>query len=274
MRKVVLRGLFARKLRLALTLLAVALGVSLIVATYVFTDSINGGFDNIFAQTNKGTDVAITGKKQISLDDNQTQPTVSDAILAQVRRNPDVQLAEGGVFDVGLVLGKDGKRIGQGGAPNFIASRSPVKRFESFTVNKGRFPQTPDEAAIDLGTAKKQHWKLGDRVTVQAEAPRKDYTLVGFTQIAGVDSFGGATVVLLQPDEARRMLGKRGVWDSLAVAAKTGVTPVVGSMPASLSASAGNSRPEVDVSETKQMFLPANSSIVVMPELGFANATE
>ncbi len=225
MRRVVLRGLFARKLRLALTLLAVALGVSLIVATYVFTDSINGGFDTIFAQTNKGTDAAITGRKQISLEDNQTQPTVSDAILARVRRNADVQVAVGGVFDVGLVLGKNGKKVGAGGAPNFIASTSPVRRFESFTVSKGRFPDAPDEAAVDLGTAKKQHWKLGDRVTVQGEAPRKDYKLVGFTQIAGVDSFGGATVVQLVPAEARRMLGKTGAWDTVAVAGKAGVTP-------------------------------------------------
>ena len=225
MRRVVLRGLFARKLRLALTLLAVALGVSLIVATYVFTDSINGGFDRIFAETTKGVDVAITGKKAIDLSDEQTQPTVSDRILAKVRANPDVLVADGGVFTPGLVLGKDGKRIGHGGAPNFIASVSPVKRFESFTVSRGRFPASAAEAAIDLGTAKKQHWKLGDRVTVQGEAPRKDYELVGFTRIAGVDSFGGATVVQLIPQEARRMLGKAGVWDTLAVAAKPGVTP-------------------------------------------------
>ena len=44
MRKVALRGLFARKLRLALTVLAVVLGTTLIAGTYVFTDSINNAF--------------------------------------------------------------------------------------------------------------------------------------------------------------------------------------------------------------------------------------
>ena len=224
MLRVGLRGMFARKMRLALTLLAVALGVSLIVATYVFTDSINGGFDKIFAQTNKGTDVAITGKKAIDVGDNQTQPTVPDAVLEHVRRNPDVAVAEGGVFDAGLVLGKDGKRIGQG-APNFITSLSQVKRFESFTVKTGRFPVNADEAALDVGTAKKQHFKLGEKITVQGTAPRKDYTLVGFSQIAGVDSLGGTPIVQLVPAEARRMLGKTAKWDTLSVAAKPGITP-------------------------------------------------
>ena len=70
------------------------------------------------------------------------------------------------------------------------------------TAAEGRFPQTADEAVIDRATAKKEDFKLGDRVTVQGAAPRKDYTLVGFTQVAGVDSFGGATIVGLIPPEA------------------------------------------------------------------------
>ena len=60
MRRILVRGLFARKLRLALTLIAVALGVSLISATYIFTDTINHSFDNIFTESNKGVDAAVT----------------------------------------------------------------------------------------------------------------------------------------------------------------------------------------------------------------------
>ena len=77
---------------------------------------------------------------------------------------------------------------------------------------------------MDRSTQKKEHFKLGDKVTVQGAAPRKDYTLVGFTQVAGVDSFGGAVVIGLIPPEALRMLGKTG-YDTIQVAAKPGVTP-------------------------------------------------
>src|SRR5919109_896293 len=104
MRKVALRGLFARKLRLALTVLAVVLGTTLIAGTYVFTDSINNAFDTIFTVSNKNTDAAITPHKTIDTSDNGgTQPTVSPSLLAQIRRQSGVQSAGGSVFDVGTV---------------------------------------------------------------------------------------------------------------------------------------------------------------------------
>src|SRR3954451_3675688 len=225
MRKVALRGLFARKLRLVLTALAVALGVTLIAGTYVFTDTINRSFDRIFTESNKGTDASITPLKTIDTSNNGgTQPTVPASVLAQVRRQAGVQSADGSVFDVGTVLGRDGKRIGKGGAPNFIASVADQPRFDAFTVKEGRKPRTADEVTIDASTAGKQHLKLGDKLAVVGTAPRKDYTVVGFTQIAGVDSFGGATVVDMQLAEAQRMLGKTG-FDEIQVSAKPGVSP-------------------------------------------------
>src|SRR4051794_18852489 len=225
MRKVALRGLFARKLRLILTALAVALGVTLIAGTYVFTDTINRSFDRIFTQSAKGTDASITPKQTIDVSNNGgTQPTVSPAVLAQARRQPGVQSADGSVFDAGTVLGKNGKRIGKGGAPNFIASIADQPRFNAFTIKQGRKPQNADEVAIDASTAKKEKFKLGDKIAVVATAPRKDYTLVGTTQIAGVDSFGGAVVVDMLLPEAQRMLGKRG-FDQIQASAKSGVSP-------------------------------------------------
>src|SRR3954469_25227505 len=107
MRKVALRGLFARKLRLVLTALAVALGVTLIAGTYVFTDTINRSFDRIFSESAKGTDASITPRKTIDTSNNGgTQPTVPAAVLTRVRQAPGVQSAAGSVFDVGTVLGK------------------------------------------------------------------------------------------------------------------------------------------------------------------------
>jgi putative ABC transport system permease protein len=225
LRKVALRGLVARKLRLVLTALAVALGVTLIAGTYVFTDTINSSFDRIFSESAKGTDASVTPRTTIDTSDNGgTQPTIPQSVLDQVRRSPGVQSADGSVFDVGTVLGKDGKRIGKGGAPNFIASIAQQPRFDAFTIKEGRQPRTADEVTIDASTAKKEDFELGDKLAVTATAPRKDYTLVGITQIAGVDSFGGATVVSMELREAQRMLGKDG-YDQIQASAKPGVTP-------------------------------------------------
>jgi putative ABC transport system permease protein len=226
MRRVTVRGLLARKTRLALTALAVALGVTLIAGTYVFTDTINRSFDRIFTQTNKGTDASLTPHEAVKQDNGNgaTLPTIPPSVLAQVRRQPSVAAAEGSVFDTATVLGRNGKRIGSGGAPNFVGSVAALARFQGFTISDGRLPRTAGEAAIDTATARKEHWRLGDRVAVQGAAPRKSYTIVGLTKIAGVDSFGGATAVDLILPEAQRMLGKPG-FDEIHVAAKSGVSP-------------------------------------------------
>src|SRR5919202_823765 len=224
MRKIALRGLFARKLRLALTALSVALGVTLIAGTYIFTDTINSSCDRIFSESNKGTDASVTPRRAIDTSNQGgTQPVVPPSVLAQVRRQPGVASAAGSVFDAGTVL-VDGKRVSSGGAPNFIASVADQLRFDAFQVVQGRKPATPDEATIDASTARRKHIRVGDKIAIVATAPRKTFTVVGITQIAGVDSFGGATVVDLLPPEAQRMLGKRG-FDQIQAAARPGVTP-------------------------------------------------
>jgi putative ABC transport system permease protein len=224
--KVATRGLLARKLRLALTVLAVVLGTTLIAGTYVFTDSINNAFDTIFTVSNRGTDAAITPHKTIDTTNNGgTPPTVSAEVLDKVRQSPNVANAEGSVFDAGTILGKNGKRIGAGGAPNFISSVADVPRFQGFTLKTGRRPQNADEATIDAATADKEGWKVGDKVCAVATSQRKCYTLVGTTQIAGLSSFGGAAVLDLVLPEAQRMLGKGTGFDEIQVAAKPGVKP-------------------------------------------------
>jgi putative ABC transport system permease protein len=225
MGKVAIRGLFARKLRLALTVLAVVLGTTLIAGTYVFTDSINHAFDTIFTTTNKGTDAAITPHQTIDQSNNGgTLPTVPDSVLQQVKSSPGVAEAAGSIFDSGTILGNNGKRIGKGGAPNFIASVADVPRFRSFTVVSGRRPANANEATIDKATADKEHWKIGSHVCAVATAARKCYTIVGTTEIAGTN-LGGAAVLDVVLPEAQRMLGKGSSFDEVQVAAKPGTSP-------------------------------------------------
>ena len=49
--RIALRSLWSRKLRTVLTLLAILLGVAMISGTYVLTDQINKGFDDIFKKS-------------------------------------------------------------------------------------------------------------------------------------------------------------------------------------------------------------------------------
>ena len=225
MRKVALRGLLARKTRLALTAMAVALGVTLIAGTYVFTDTINRSFDRIFAEAYRGIDVVVTPNDEIETADG-VSPPMDAQVLERLRSVPGVDRAEGEVFDgSGVILGDDGAPISTTGAPQFIASATADERFRAFEASEGRVPSAAGEVALDKATAEREGFAVGDRVGLQGDAGRKDYTLVGVVQVAGVDSFGGASVALLTLPEAQRMTGKVGQFDQIDLAATPGTSP-------------------------------------------------
>jgi putative ABC transport system permease protein len=223
MRKIAIRGLLARKVRLALTALAVALGVTLIAGTYIFTDTINKSFENIFVQSNKGTDVALSPNNDLSGDEDP--PPIPGSVLKKVEAVDGVAQAEGSVFSQGGSFRKaDGSKL-KGQGFNAIAGAHDIQRFESFAATQGHLPTTADEVAIPKGTAETNHFKVGDKLQIADEAPKKLYTISGIVTISGVDSFGGGVIAVLTLPEAQRMTGHGDAYDEIEVAAKPGVTP-------------------------------------------------
>ncbi|CAB4926166.1 unannotated protein [freshwater metagenome] len=224
MGRVVLLGLLSRPLRLILTLLAVALGVALISATYIFTDTIGTSFDRLFQETTKGTDAAITARQGLSTgDQGGTARTVPRSVLERVRADPQVAVAEGSVFEIGTVLGRDGKPL-SGAAPSFIASVAQSPRFQSFELDAGRFPRVAGEALLDKATADRRGFRVGQTIGVQGQTGRVNLRITGIGSIAGVSSFGGSTVVAVTLAQALTLTGKDG-FDAISAAAARGVTP-------------------------------------------------
>ncbi|HYF26941.1 MAG TPA: FtsX-like permease family protein [Baekduia sp.] len=224
MLKIALRGLLARRLRLVLTLAAIVAGVMLVSGTYVFTDTINRSFDRIFSASYAGIDVAVTRPDRPESEFTDSPPLPA-ALVDRIRGVEGVEAVEGALFDEGTVLGKDGKRINEGGgAPNFITSVSTFEDFSAVEVPEGRLPQRPGEAAIDKATADREGFDVGDPIDVQGAGERETLRIVGVTKVAGVDNFGGATILATTLPEAQRLLGNPG-YDEIDVAAEQGLTP-------------------------------------------------
>ena len=220
-----LRGMLARRLRLALTALAIALGVTLVSGTYVFSDTINHAFDRIFAASYARTDAVVTPRQDEGLGDNGGAPSLPASVLDQVRRADGIAEAEGRIFTPGaVVLDRAGKRINHGGAPQFIASIHQDARFSAVRYVQGRPPRDAGEVALDKQTAQRGHFHIGDQVAIQGFTPLKRYTLVGTTEIAGV-GFGGASVSAFVLPEAQRLAGRRGRFDEIDASADRGVAP-------------------------------------------------
>src|SRR3954447_7719271 len=163
-----LKGMLARKLRTALTALAIVLGVTMVSGTFVLTDSIDKAFDSIFSSVYQGTDATITGKSAFDLSDGSgtTAPPFDESLQPEVQALPGVAAAIGGVAGEAQLIGKNGKAIVFGGAPNLGFSVDPDQpEFNTLTLEQGAWPGA-DEVVIDVSTASKKDFSVGDTIGI------------------------------------------------------------------------------------------------------------
>jgi putative ABC transport system permease protein len=223
MTQLVLRGFLQRKLRVALTAIAIALGVALMAGTYILTDTINQSFAGIFKTAAKGDSVVVSPSEALGNRTQTETSPITEQMLARVRSTPGVAQAAGGIFTEGTFLDTKRKRLTSGHAPGFISAVVPP-RFESFKPVKGHLPSGAGEVAIDEATAERKDVKIGQQIIVAGRAAARRYTVVGIVKFAGGESFGGAGVALLTLAEAQRVVGEPGRFDQLDVAAAAGVS--------------------------------------------------
>jgi putative ABC transport system permease protein len=228
--KVALAGLARRKLRAALTAIAIVLGVTMISGTYVLTDTIQSAFSTVFTQANKNSDAVVSGKSAVSSNDNggndPSTPSLPQSLLTKVQSLPQVAQASGGISDSAQLVGRNGKVISRGGAPGLAFSYSPQgQRFNPLTLTAGGWPTGPNQVVIDADTASKDNFKVGDQIGVVARGPVDRFRIVGTAKFAGVSSLGGATMAIFSLPTAQRIFHKVGRLDSISVAAKSGTSP-------------------------------------------------
>jgi putative ABC transport system permease protein len=159
------RNLWERKLRAALTSLAIVLGVMMVAGTYVLTDTIDRSFERIFTESNEGVDAVVNRAEAI--DSEQIQPPpFSDQVLDRVRGVDGVAAAAGGISDPQVsIVGADGETLGGNGAPSLGFSVLP-ERFDPLTYVEGGRPAADDEVVIDKASADDEGFEVGDDVRI------------------------------------------------------------------------------------------------------------
>lgn len=230
MTRVALKGLAARRLRAALTALAIVLGVALVAGTYVLTDSITGAFTSIYQNIYRGTDASITGRNAIgagvngSVGASQAAPSFSQSLLTQIRALPDVRQAVG---DVGgsVQLIKNGHAISFGGAPTLGTSVEPkYPQFTALHLVSGHWPG-PQQVVVDTSTASRKQLRPGQSIGVQGLGQVQTMQISGLVRFGPSNAMGGATLAGFQLATAQRLTGKIGRLDGIRVSARAGVSP-------------------------------------------------
>ncbi len=212
----------ARKLRTALTGFAVVIGVAFVAGTFVFTDTIDASFKDLFERASKGTDVSVQSRLAVE-EDFATPPPMDASTLERVQSVDGVEEAAGFVSADASLLDPDGEPITSNGPPTLLLSTGP-ERFDPFTYTEGGPPGGDDEVAIDKATADEYDWGEGDTVTVAAREPQKQYTVSGVARLGDSDNLAGSRMVLMTLPEAQRVLREDGYHD-ISVAASPGTSP-------------------------------------------------
>ncbi|MGE5291658.1 MAG: ABC transporter permease [Micromonosporaceae bacterium] len=205
--KVTLRNLAAHKVRLALTALAVMLGVSFVAGTLIFTNTLQNTFNALFAQVGRGTDVVVRGTAAFTGEQGQTdRRPVPDNLVAEVRKVPGVAKALPGIVGYAAVVGRSGKVVANTGPPTIGVAWRTDPELSPLRLTAGRGPRSPGEVAIDSVTAGKAGFRPGDEVKILTRGPARTMKLVGIFQFGSLGNLAGATLTAFDPAIAARLL--------------------------------------------------------------------
>jgi putative ABC transport system permease protein len=212
--KVTLRNLASHKLRLALTAVAVILGVSFVAGAMILTDTMSKQFDDIFAKVGKGVAVDVRARKVVDAGDDEqvsSAPPVPASVLDTVRAVDGVRDPVGNVVGYAAVIGENGKVVATQGPPQMGVNSVGGG---DYAMKSGRAPRGPAEVAIDENTAVKAGYTIGDEARILVQGPTQRMTVVG---IVSTGNLMGATVTVFDTETAQRLLLKPGYFSDISM---------------------------------------------------------
>ena len=225
MMHVMFRGLIANRVRLAMTALAIALGVGFMSGSFVFTATLTRSLDSLISRASTGIDVVVqhsspTGGFGAGSGSPQALPV---SVLARVRALPDVAAADGRVTGHAQLLGRSGKALP--GQFTVAASWPTDAAFQAtYTRRQGRPPASAGQVMIDRASARAGHFAVGDSIKILVAGQAKVFTISGITGYGSADSFAGGSLALFSLPTAQQLIGTAGSYDSIDVKAAAGVS--------------------------------------------------
>jgi len=224
-RKIVLQGLLAHKLRLALTALAIVLGVTFISGTFVLTDTLHNTFTTLFGRIYQNVDFEVRGTAAFSSNNGGAgaiRKPIPQSIATSVRHVPGVAYAQGTVNGYAQFVAADGKAISNGGAPTLGFSYDPNPQLAALNLSQGTAPTSSHDVVMDAGTAQKYHFKVGDHVRVLLLGPPQTFILSGIVRFGSANNLAGATIAAFKLPVAQRLFGDVGRYNAIDILTSPG----------------------------------------------------
>ena len=223
MLRLTVRNLRAHKRRLASTFVAIVLGVSFLGGTLVLGDTMKKTFDDLFADSNAGTDVVVRSSA-VHRRRRRGEPGPDRPVAGRAgrRRSTVSPKAVPFVSGFGQLVGKDGDPLGGTGPPTIAANWVTDDEINPYDLADGRLPKAADEVVIDRGVAKDGDFAVGDTVRIQTPE-QHEVKVVGIATFGSADDAGGSTFTAFTFDAAQDLLLSPGEISQVIVRGEPGI---------------------------------------------------
>ncbi len=218
------RSIRARFGRLIAISIAILLGVSFVVGTFVLADSMRSGFNALINESTENLDLEVRAQLAFgdTLDGAQRDPIPAD-LLATVEATPGVDVAEGTITQNVTIIDKDGDAVMVGGSPTFGVSWDGPDDFNPVRLLEGEAPTGPDQVALDKATADDKGFVIGDPVDIVTSSGRGTFTVTGLIGLGASDGYAGASAALWDTETAATLLGQPDTFDTIDLRVDEGV---------------------------------------------------
>lgn len=218
-----IRGIRTHLGRLALTLVAITLGVGFVSGSLIIADSMTEVFDSIVARSSADIDGQV--QPVTDLEFGEVDQPLLDTMVAQLQALPEVGQAVGFVGgEESIVLGVDADGVTQqpNGPPVLSFSWDGESSEDGFTIVEGIGPVGASEVAIDTLQAEALGASVGDVVSFSTPTGLQDLTIASIVSFEGS---AGAWFSLFDLPTAQVLFDSAGTLDSITLQAATGSTP-------------------------------------------------
>lgn len=203
--RISLRNLREHKLRTALLAVSVVGGVSFVVASFVFTDSLSAAFEQVFTGAQEGTDIVVAPTAESGSSSQEAFPLIDLDLREAIAEVPGVASVRPTLEGFVTVVTEE-EEATPGFAPDFVMSwpegPSPLQLDGSVPIG--------DQVVIDTATASERGFRPGDTVRLAAASGAETFEVVG-TFSFGAGDFGlGTGFFAMDYERAARVLGAEG----------------------------------------------------------------
>ncbi len=196
--------------------MAIILGVTFISGSLVLTDTLHDTFTTLVGNVYQHIDFQVRGKAALNSGGSAVRNPIPESLLAECPPG-----TRGGLrrrFGHGLRPVRRPTAMPSAAEGRRSASPStPIERSLAFQLVQGRAPTNPDEVVMDLGTAQKYHFTVGERVRILLPSSPQTFTITGLLKFGTADNLAGATIAAFDLPTAQKLFGLVGQLNTINV---------------------------------------------------------